>query len=402
MDTDSTPSGDRRRASTTRGYRRVAVIGLSGGGLDAQVMKGFNVYRRGRQPWTLSDAGHQGEWIERVLGRVHQVNGVLANVTEPAMAERLIEAGVPVVDLSGFVPDVPFARVGFDGLAAGDLAADYFNERAFRRLVFVSPSRRPFEQQRYEGFARTAQRLELPRPMWFQLEQSVWLEPPDDSADPPTLMRWLAQSEQPVGVLSAYDRPGLAICDECRVTGVAVPERVAVLGCDNNTYLCESCEPPLSSIILPGEKVGHEAARLLETLMDGQAPPTEPILLPPVGVFTRESTDVAAIDDRPIAEAVSLMRRQATGSINVSELGRQVHLDRRTFYRRFKKAIGRTPLQELYRLRVEAARQRLVSTNASIYTIAIESGFPDADVFTQRFREHTGMTPSAFRAAHAV
>jgi len=43
-----------------------------------------------------------------------------------------------------------------------------------------------------------------------------------------------------------------------------------------------------------------------------------------------------------------------------------------------------------------------VSTNASVYAIASDAGFPDADIFAQRFREHVGMTPSAFRARHAI
>jgi len=77
-------------------------------------------------------------------------------------------------------------------------------------------------------------------------------------------------------------------------------------------------------------------------------------------------------------------------------------LSRSARLRRFKKAVGRTPLQELYCLRVELARERLVSTNASVYAIAIDAGFPDADIFAQRFREHVGMTPSAFRARHAI
>jgi len=392
-----------------RPYRRVAILGLAGGGLDAQIMKGFNLFRRGREPWTLLDAGHQGEWIERVLGRVSMVDGVLANVATKDMADRLAAAGVPVVDPQGFVPGMPFARVGADPASAARAAAAYFLERRFRRMVYVSASRWPFERWRWEGFrdalTTPAGGADLAAPPgWFTLEVGRWVDV--DGAERPMsqaeFTAMLREADEPVAVFCAYDRPGMQLCDLCRAAGIPVPERVAILGCDDNAYLCESSEPPLSSIILPGEKIGYEAGRVLDAMMNGEPPPPEPLLLPPVGVHTRQSTDITAIEDRPIADALAILRRRAAEPVNVSELGDAVHLDRRTFYRRFRKAVGRTPLQELYRLRVELARERLVSTNASVYAIAIDAGFPDADIFAQRFREHVGMTPSAFRARHAI
>jgi len=367
-------------------------------------MRGFNTYRRAVGPWTLDDAGQLRPFVDRVLGRASMLHGVLAHVTDTDLAGRLQATGLPVVDLAGFVPDTGFARVLADNQAVGRLAAAYFLERRFSRLLFVSSARYRFERDRWAGFRAAAEAHKPgPRIGWYTLEGGRWLDDAGErTMSHDAFNQMLRDADEPIGVFAASDRPGMEMADRCRTIGLGVPERVAILGCDNNTYLCESCEPPLSSVMLPGEKLGHEAAKLLHAMMDGTPTPRELIVLPPVGIQTRHSTDITAIADRPIADALSLMRQRATEHLNVVDLADAVHMDRRTFYRHFRKAIGRTPLAELYRLRVEHARQRLIATNADIYTIAIESGFPDADTFTRRFREHTGMTPSAYRRKMAV
>lgn len=380
------------------------MIGLAVGGLDAQVMRGFNLYRHSVGPWTIADAGHQRAYIDRVLNRAGSIHGVLANVTDRGLADRLRATGLPIVDVSGISAEAGFVRVTADNVAVGRVAAGHFLERGFRRFIFASPQQRSFERERWQGFHEgLAQRFDRPRVGWFLLEGGSWI---DEVGQRPlshaAFYQMLVDADEPVAILAGYDRPGMEICDHCRTLGIAVPEQVAVLGVDDNEYLCESCEPPLSSVMLPGQKIGHEAARLLHAMMDGQPPPDQTILLPPVGVHTRHSTDIAAIDDRGIAQALSIMRQRAAEPINVTDLADAVHMDRRTFYRHFRKAIGRTPLQELDRLRIELARERLVGTHTSIYEIALAVGFADVDRFGRKFKQETGLTPSQFRHRFSV
>lgn len=68
------------------------------------------------------------------------------------------------------------------------------------------------------------------------------------------------------------------------------------MGVDNDAVFCDLSEPPLSSIDQDLERIGYEAAALLERLMRGDSPPAEPVFVPPRAVVTRRSTDAIAID----------------------------------------------------------------------------------------------------------
>jgi hypothetical protein len=56
--------------------------------------------------------------------------------------------------------------------------------------------------------------------------------------------------------------------------------------------------PPLTSVIPNAVGIGDEAAVLLDRLIAGDAPPPHPILVPPLGVITRRSSDVLALEDQ--------------------------------------------------------------------------------------------------------
>jgi len=385
-------------------FQQVALIGLSGGGLDAQIVRGLNLCRRGLQPWRVYDAGHQGVYIERTLDRLTSFDGVIGHITSPKTARLLADGGLPVVDLAGFVTGSGFALVSADNRAVGRFAADHLADLRCVRFICVSNAMLPFERQRWAGFRdRLLERQPDAPPLWFVRENPQTIDAHDRVlGDAPDLSEHLRNVAEPTAIFCTTDRAAFTTCELCASCDVPVPERAAVLGVDNNAYLCETSEPQLSSIMLPGERIGHEAAALLQRMMNGEPPPPTPMLLPPVGVHTRQSTQMSAIDDPGIAEALRLLREHATEATNVTDIAEQVHMDRRTFYRRFKSRVGRTPLQELYRLRLQLAQQRLVASNASIYTIAIESGFPDADTFTRRFRDATGTTPRDYRKAYAV
>ncbi len=61
----------------------------------------------------------------------------------------------------------------------------------------------------------------------------------------------------------------------------AVPDEVAVIGVDNDEYLCHLSIPPLTSVDVNAEQIGYEAAALLDRMMQGRKPPTKPQQLAP-------------------------------------------------------------------------------------------------------------------------
>jgi len=85
----------------------------------------------------------------------------------------------------------------------------------------------------------------------------------------------------------------------CRLAKVAVPDEVAVIGVDNEELACKLAIPPLSSVIPDAFRVGYEGGGPAQLrVMNGMPAPEGLRYIPPLGVVTRQSTDVTAIADR--------------------------------------------------------------------------------------------------------
>lgn len=71
--------------------------------------------------------------------------------------------------------------------------------------------------------------------------------------------------------------------------------------------------------------------------------------------------------------------------------------DVRSFTRWFRREFGTSPHRYISAARVERARHRLVDTDAPLGLIALDCGFSSQSHLTTIFRQHTGVTPGAFR-----
>jgi LacI family transcriptional regulator len=224
----------------------------------------------------------------------------------------------------------------------------------------------------------------------------TWEQEQDDVA------AWLASLPHPVGVLACNDIRGLQVLDACRRIDLPVPERVAVLGVDNDVALCELADPPLSSIDQDLERIGYEAAALLDRLMRGDEPPADPILIQPVGVVTRLSTDSVAIDDPAVATVIRLIRQHACDHRGVDFLADRAGISRRALQRRFKAMTGRTLREELLEAQLARVRQMLADTDLKLEAIAVRAGFRYIGYLCSSFKKQTGMTPGEYRRIHAT
>ena len=115
---------------------------------------------------------------------------------------------------------------------------------------------------------------------------------------------------KPVGILACNDDRGHELLNACREVKVAVPDDVAVIGVDNDEVLCELSDPPLSSVDSNTEQTGYRAALLLDQLMAGEKVMGDE-LVDPLGVHSRQSTDLLAIEDPEIATVVRFIRENA-------------------------------------------------------------------------------------------
>ena len=175
---------------------------------------------------------------------------------------------------------------------------------------------------------------------------------------------------------------------------------VAVIGVDNDELLCELSDPPLSSVIPNSHRTGYEAAKLLDEMMRGKTARGETHLIPPLGIATRQSTDVLAIEDRNVARAVRFIRQHACDGINVKDVLKEVPHSRTLLESHFKKLLGRTPHEEILRVKLNRVKQLLTDTDLSLEQIAQRAGFPHVEYLSVAFHREVGMPPSKFRAVN--
>jgi LacI family transcriptional regulator len=216
------------------------------------------------------------------------------------------------------------------------------------------------------------------------------------------LARWLLSLPHPVGLLACNDDKARMVAETCRMHEISVPDKIAILGVDNDEQVCRSATPPLSSIALASERGGYEAATLLARLMAGRNPPTKTITIYPARVVPRQSTDMLAVEDPALVRALRFARQNSNQNLAVADLVEAAGLSRRSLQDRFMRTLARTPMDEIRRCRVERLSQLLLETNMTVGEIAAACGF-EADAHVARFfSRQVGMTPLAYRKKNRV
>jgi LacI family transcriptional regulator len=211
------------------------------------------------------------------------------------------------------------------------------------------------------------------------------------------MTRWIESLPRPVGIMACYDIRAQQLLDICRELNIAVPEEIAVIGVDNDRLLCDLCDPPLSSVTPDTHRTGFIAASLLDKQMAGERVESRAALIPPIGVETRQSTDVMAIDDPHIVSTLRFIRHNACSGIQVRDLLTRVPLSRRVLESRFKERIGRTPHEEITRIRMERVKTLLLETDLPLAAIAKRTGFNYIEYLNEAFKKWVGTTPGKYR-----
>lgn len=138
------------------------------------------------------------------------------------------------------------------------------------------------------------------------------------------LIDWLAALPKPMGILASNDVQGAQVSEYCRQLRLRVPDEIAIVGVDDDDLLCELSRPSLSSVALPGERIGYEAAVLLDKWLLGSSPDESVVVLPPAGVVVRQSSDLLAVPDAHVSAAIRFIHEHADQPIRVPDVLREV------------------------------------------------------------------------------
>ena len=110
---------------------------------------------------------------------------------------------------------------------------------------------------------------------------------------------------------------------------------------------------------------------------------------------------IAALHDRQVGKAMSLMHRHPERDWRVDSLAREVGMSRSGFSARFTALVGEPVLQYLTGLRMQFAHRELRQTSDTLARIAERVGYQSEPAFNRAFKRVIGMPPGAVRKLHA-
>jgi LacI family transcriptional regulator len=383
---------------------RVAILVESSRGYGRGLLRGITEYLRIHGPWSIyfeeRDLGDPPpDWLADWKGQ-----GVIARVETRTLAKAISVLGCPAIDLQGVFRDLRIPLIDTDDRAVTRLAVNHLVDRGFRTLAYCGFVSTNYSDRRCQFFTELVQEIGL-TPLIYQppvgvrlggterQEQQGWLHGDD-------LAAWLSSLPRPVGLMACNDIRGQQVLNACRDAGIAVPDEIAVVGVDDDEILCDLATPPLSSVAPNTRRIGSEAAELLARLMAGSPAPAQPVLIEPLGVVTRQSTNALAVDDRDVAAAIRYIREHACDGIQVEDVLAAVPLSRSVLDRRFKRVIGHSPKEEISRVRLQRVKQLLAETDHKLPQIAAMTGFPHPEYLSAMFKKTTGQTLGEFREAN--
>jgi len=367
---------------------------LALGWYDYHLHQGIEKYAR-EHGWHLySDLAR-----EKVIPWGWEGDGILAWLgADDDLAGFVQTAKMPTVDFSLRRPQLKFPRVLEDHAHAAQLVADHFLSRGFTNFMFYSDTDNWSYEERGEGFIKALARagractwLRWRQSPGFTTGHGEWKRKRD------WLGTQMKQAPKPLAVFAANDHQALDVLESCESIGISVPEEVSIVGAENYLLAPDAMHTPLSSVDTNLEMLGYRGAELLDSLMAGKAPPKEPIRIPAAGVVARKSSDILAITHQGVAKSLRFIWEHGHEPIRIVDLLGVAAMSRRGLHKAFLEHLGRTPGQELQRVRIERAKKLLTESGLKVEVIARTCGYQSINSFCVAFKRVTGMSAKTFR-----
>jgi LacI family transcriptional regulator len=366
------------------------------------VLRGIAAYARDFGPWSLvhEEGPLSPETIDKL--RTWSGDGVVIYSADRELVASIKSLNVPVINLYHVFDDDDVIQMTRHHQAIAERVADHLIERQFPHFAFCGFRDAGYSQQRAKAFVAYLATKGIHPSVFTNLPCDPGIPVGRDSRQSEAALgQWLAALPKPVGVMTCNDFCGQKVLRQCAHQRIAVPKDVAVVGVDNDDVICNWCTPPLSSVDPNQEKIGYAMAAVLAQKIQGGCLPFRARLVEPAGVVLRASSDVLAVADREVAEALEHIRRHACDGLQEKDLLYVVRLSRRTLERRFARLVGRTPREEIVRRQMDRVQGLLRETDLPLREIARITGFAYTESMCRRFKQVLGESPGEYRQRFA-
>ena len=142
--------------------------------------------------------------------------------------------------------------------------------------------------------------------------------------------------------------------------------------------------------LVKDEKTGHQQVAAGNTIL----------ILSKILSVVRNQEFAGKSIERTIRKACLYFRENLNTNVNIEELANELNVGYSYFRQMFRKYTGISPTQYHLSLRIQKAKDLLVSTDQSFKEIAIDLGFESYFYFSRIFKDKTGKSPMEFRKEH--
>lgn len=371
---------------------------------ERELLRGISDYANLHGPWRFyrNVSYLSGEEQNPVaLVRRWQPDAMIVRESTPHRFDEILSGSRPVIysPTTERLDGIP--NIVVNDTAVGASAADHLQEAGLRHFAYCGVNAFFWSRLRGQGFVARLRKHDQEAHMFESgdgVEYFGW------NASHRRLLDWLAELPKPVGVFCCTDDFSLLVQEACESAGLSIPDDVALIGVGNDESICELARVSQTSIRLNIRRGGYDAAAYLAELLAAgkRMKKTADILIEPLGVAARQSTDAAETQDREVAKAISFIRDHINTPTDVDDVVREVNLSRRRLYDRFREATGKNVFAYIRDRRLEHFARQLLETNRTVSEIAYAMGYESDTNVARLFKKHFGMTPVAYRKKHAA
>lgn len=317
--------------------------------------------------------------IDAIFGQWHGID-----------VDRVKKLGIPIFLYQRQEKILDFPIVRCDNEAVGKMAADHLMGLGIENITFCGINGVVWSRERLDAF-----RASIGDTMLEEFLSN------DENTDWLSLRDWLEDLPKPVAIFACNDMMAKTLIEVCLSSGLKVPQEVAVLGVDDDSFICNITTPTISTVKLDFEGIGYKVGSKIERAILCGEYEEDVILHEPVRIIERESTPPLQIKDPYVRKVLDYLQKHYTEDISISDAIRDIPLSRRSIEIRFRKEMsGKTMLHTLTDLRIEKMKTLLEQTDEPVFNAAILSGFNESTNINRVFKASTGYAPREYRLIH--
>ena len=367
-----------------------------------ETLKGVSAFGQSNGHWEIclmpllynapTESSHMLQWL-----KAQNADGIIARDFQ--QTEALQSFNIPIIQCSSssHLPAATYT-IATDDPQIATLAFNYLSALGHSQFAYCGFSHLSWSTQRGTYFhdlvIKNNQQIHLYKTVQKKQPQPWHLEKPQ-------LISWLKDLPKPIALLACNDDRGIQIIEACKEANIIIPDEIAILGCDNDNLVCNLTTPPLSSMQVNFHRGGFEGAQLLDDILNKRPLKHTKILAQGTEVVSRTSTNIFAINDTDLQQAVTYIRSHYLEQLDVDQVVNQTALSRRVLENRFRKYLNRSIYQEIQRVQIQHIADKLVHTNLSVAQIALSLNFTSSEHISRLFKKIKGLSPLAYRKANS-